>query len=431
VGGRIFIAAAPIAGIIPGMPQTGSAGKARGKRDVRPQIEQVLRAIPLPVIVASRDLREVQASDAAARLLGVPAGKNLAGSGGPPPWEVLHDGERIPGERLPLTRALRGEEVEDQEIELKFPDGRRVLLAASARPIHDEHGQVLGAACTLKDLSEMARLARQIELGRRRVEEAGIVKDWRLAIAFHDIRSSLNTVNLLAEILGSQVARPEGQEDDELVKLAADMKAATASLIEIVKDTLERARSSAERPPLAESEFSVGLLLAEEGSHHLHRAREKGLHLTIEEAAPPLWIRADRLRLAHALGFLFRHSIDSTPSGAVTARAGVNAEGKPEIRVLDSGGGLPPEIERQLLDHLSRIRRDGQAQPEPGLAVLRKLVEAVGARLSLENRPGEGTTYKIATSAERITRAPARSPGDPQARTPAGEARPVAGHWWL
>jgi signal transduction histidine kinase len=213
----------------------------------------------------------------------------------------------------------------------------------------------------------------------------------------------------------------------ELVKIAADMKSSTAALIEIVKDTLERARSSAERPPLAESEFAMDFLLAEEGSHHLHRAREKGLSLTIEGITPTLWIRSDRLRLAHALGFLIRHSIDSTQSGSVTVRAGVNPEGKPEIQVTDTGGGLPPEIERQLLDHLSRIRRDGQAQSEPGLAVLRKLVEAVDARLSLENRPGEGTTYKIATSAARI----ARAPGDPQARTPAGEARPEPGHWWL
>ncbi len=394
------------------------------------RFEEVLRSIPLPAIIAEGDLSDVRVNEGAARLLGLPTGENLAASGRTPPWTVLGGNDPLPRESYPLSQALRGEELQDQEVVLAFPGGQRLPVAASARPLLDRRGRIAGAICVLRDLSESARTERERELARRQEEEAKIIRDWRLAIANHDIRSALNPVNLLAEILEQTASGREGQE--EMGKLAVDMKVSTASLIKVITETMELTRSSAGRPPPRETEFSLRDLVEEEWRNHLERAREKGLQPSVQHPDPPLWIRADRLRLAHLLGFLAEQSIRSTSRGSVTLRAGTDPEGNAEVLVTDTGGGLPPEIERQLLDHLSRIRGPSQDEGDPGLAVGRKLAESMGAKLSLQNRPGEGATYRITLTAASIVPAP-------PAPAPGGAATGGAGNvssgdlpcWWL
>jgi PAS domain S-box-containing protein len=122
----------------------------------------ILSQLAEGVIVADAAGRLTFVNDAAARLHGV------AELGVEPDRysETYHlfteDNQPYPPQDLPLSRALRGETVEDARWRIKRPDGTSVLAIGGARPVRDSLGVQVGAVLTVRD--DTAREAAEREL---------------------------------------------------------------------------------------------------------------------------------------------------------------------------------------------------------------------------------------------------------------------------
>ncbi|HLE43482.1 MAG TPA: ATP-binding protein, partial [Methylomirabilota bacterium] len=66
--------------------------------------------------------------------------------------------------------------------------------------------------------------------------------------------------------------------------------------------------------------------------------------------------------------------------------------GAVEVRVEDSGPGMPPAVLARAFEPFFTTKRDGSGL---GLAVARRLLEGAGGRLALESEPGRGTRAVI------------------------------------
>jgi PAS domain S-box-containing protein len=88
------------------------------------------------------------------------------------PFRLLDPGgaER-PVERISLARALRGERVVDDEWRVVRADGRQVTVLGSAVPVRASDGTPIGAAMTVRDVSEQRRLQHQLEVERNRLAD--------------------------------------------------------------------------------------------------------------------------------------------------------------------------------------------------------------------------------------------------------------------
>lgn len=124
----------------------------------RKQAEQVLREqfailsqLAEGVIVADANGRLTFVNEAAARLHGV----SELGVEPEHYSDAYHlfteDGQPHPPLELPLSRALRGETVEEARWRVRRPDGSSILAIGSARPIRDQAGEQIGAVLTLRD----------------------------------------------------------------------------------------------------------------------------------------------------------------------------------------------------------------------------------------------------------------------------------------
>jgi diguanylate cyclase (GGDEF)-like protein/PAS domain S-box-containing protein len=117
------------------------------------------------VIVIDPQARIVLANAAAESLLGVDglAGRALSGV----PVDLLDDrGRLLTDERLPLARALRGEEVRAEVVRFVRPDGTLLWVEMHANPLVDEAGEVRGAVASYDDVTE------RVERDRRTRREA-------------------------------------------------------------------------------------------------------------------------------------------------------------------------------------------------------------------------------------------------------------------
>jgi PAS domain S-box-containing protein len=120
------------------------------ERELREQFA-ILAQLAEGVIVADANGRLTFVNDSAACLHGV------AALGVEPEHysDTYHlfteDGRPHPPLQLPLSRALRGETVEEARWLIRRPDGTSILAIGSARPILDQAGEQVGAVLTLRD----------------------------------------------------------------------------------------------------------------------------------------------------------------------------------------------------------------------------------------------------------------------------------------
>ena len=146
-----------------------------------------LAAVADAVIVVDRDGRPVFANAAATRLVGRTLRSDVPLHGQGPLFGLRRvDGRPVSAEEMPLQRALHGETVVDFVSVLRRPDGGEVCVSATASPVRNEWGVVIGGVLTLRDVSEGVRAAAQLRESearfRRLAENArDIIYCYRLA----------------------------------------------------------------------------------------------------------------------------------------------------------------------------------------------------------------------------------------------------------
>ncbi len=103
-------------------------------------------------------------------------------------------------------------------------------------------------------------------------------------------------------------------------------------------------------------------------------------------------IRTDPTLIRRALTNLINNAIQAMPSGGrLELTAGVY-ENKAVITVSDTGEGIPEEVKPRLFTPLVSTKAKGQGL---GLAVVKRLVEALDGSITFESEQGKGTTFRI------------------------------------
>ena len=166
--------------------EIGERRRAAAERNVlldevrleRRLLAAVLAQMPLGVMIAEAPSgRVVLHNERLVQLVGTPSssGSALLSAGG----RAFHpDGRPYLEREDPLLRALRGESVHAEEIELARPGGEVAILRASAVPVRDEPGDIIAAVVTYYDVTEWRTVERQIRASETRYRLASrAIKD--------------------------------------------------------------------------------------------------------------------------------------------------------------------------------------------------------------------------------------------------------------
>ena len=373
----------------------------------RQRFGSAFRSVPFGMIVADDPSgREARMNPAAAALFNLPADENVsAGSvAGRRLQRFVTRPASASAEEMPLARALRGEEVHGEEVDMVFPDGRRVTLLVSAVPIVDPQGQLQGAVSAFPDITLQKRLQRELELRRREAEEASLRKTRFLAAISHDLRTPAHAINLTTELLRRAARGTQNRVD--LPELVERIQANVRALLDLVDDLLDVARFETGHIELVEAEFDLGKLVAEECEQFRPQAQEKSLSLVVEPLdSTPIGLRTDRVKLARILGNLLSNAIKFTAEGGVSVSYGPDARGGVRLSVSDTGIGIPPEHQARVFEEFSQLGNPERSRTKGsglGLSICRRLVDALGGVISLESAVGEGCTVTVTLPSECV-----------------------------
>jgi PAS domain S-box-containing protein len=120
-------------------------------------LQTILDTVPIGLAISDDPTgRHIRGNPASERMLGLPPGSELSkGAPEPVPFRVFQDGRELAVEALPVQRAVRGETVVGQVIEVEKSDGQRIVLYCNAAPLRDEGGRPRGAVGAFLDITRI------------------------------------------------------------------------------------------------------------------------------------------------------------------------------------------------------------------------------------------------------------------------------------
>ena len=124
------------------------------------ELEAVFETAPIGLAIAEDpEGRHIRGNPANEKMLGVPRGAELSRRPTPDPapasYRTLQDGRELAVDELPMQRAVRGEKVSGQIMDVVRRDGRTLRLYSNASPLLDEQGRPRGAVGAFLDITEL------------------------------------------------------------------------------------------------------------------------------------------------------------------------------------------------------------------------------------------------------------------------------------
>jgi len=278
-------------------------------------------------------------------------------------------------------------------------DGREVWVEAQSIVVCDEHGPA-GMRGVTMDITaavqaeiERAELLERESHARQQAEEASRLKEEFLATVSHELRTPLNAVVGWSRLLRS------GQLDGDGTAHAIEViERNAAAQRQIIEDLLDVSRIITGK--LRINTQPVDLLLIIHAAIDAVRpaAEAKEIRMSTHIEVPDPIVRADSERLQQVLWNLLANAVKFTPSGG---RVDVFLEqhgSLAEIRIEDSGPGVPAEFLPRIFERFSQA--DGSSTRKHGglglgLAIVRHLVELHGGTVSAANREQGGATLTV------------------------------------
>ena len=131
------------------------------------ELETVMETVPVAVWLAhDREARRISGNRHAAQQLRLAPSDNLSlaapATERPRHFRVYQDGLELSADRLPLQRAARGELVRNDELRIRFDDGTFYDELASASPVRDAAGAIVGAVGAAMDITERKAAEEQV-----------------------------------------------------------------------------------------------------------------------------------------------------------------------------------------------------------------------------------------------------------------------------
>jgi len=229
-------------------------------------------------------------------------------------------------------------------------------------------------------------------LGQEALSEAQRFEEFnrRFAFILHDIKNLVSQLSLLARNAERHADNPE---------FRADMVATLKSSVGKMNDLLARlAPQASGRVQRVEPQPLRPILTAAIAA----KRRDREVSLLGDASAAAL---VDANALEQAVGHLLQNALDASSGEPVTVRVGTNEDGV-SVTIADKGVGMDGDfIRNRLFQPFASTKPGGFGI---GAFEARSLITTMGGRISVDSRPGRGTTFTILLPAARAAAEPER-----------------------
>jgi PAS domain S-box-containing protein len=259
----------------------------------------------------------------------------------------------------------------------------------------DDVNFLRGVANLLATAIERKRTEEELQAAKDAAEAASRAKSSFLANMSHDLRTPLNSIIGMSQVLLMTEIGPLNETQQTYMK---DILVCGRYLFELINVVLDLSKAESQRLQLTMDRVNLPDLIDESLSVSRREALDHGIRLeTLIEADVP-FITADRRRIMQVMSNLLSNAIKFTPdTGRVTIRLR-REDDQVRIDVSDTGIGISPQDQARLFRPFERLeatfanrRYEGTGL---GLALSKQLVELHHGEIGVESRgDGHGSTF--------------------------------------
>ncbi len=261
-----------------------------------------------------------------------------------------------------------------------------------------------GTVSIRTDITELKDREQRWRDAMKKAEAANHAKSAFLANMSHELRTPLNAIIGFSEMIADEKLGPVGAP--RYAEYAGDICNSGRHLLGIINEILDISKIEAGKVQLSEENVDLSEVIGSCVTLVSDLAAERGIAIRYDPTESLPEVRGDKVKLRQIVLNLLSNAIKFTPGGgAVTVRAGGDAQQGLEVAISDSGIGMTAaQIDialtpfGQVDSELSR-KFDGVGL---GLPLTKAMVELHGGSLEVTSEVGVGTTVTIHLPPDRI-----------------------------
>ncbi len=371
----------------------GTVGSARDvteereRDEERRRLQAAVEQAEMGVLILDADGRVVYANPAYGEITGY-ASEEVIGRGMDfirSQYEEAGDFEEMQA-YLSVGKAWRG------RIHKRRKDGTVYVQGELVAPVRDADGAIINIMSYLRDVSS------EVDLEARYLQAQKLESVGRLAGGIaHDFNNLLGAVRAYAELLQMELSRCDGVQE-----YVEEILAATEHGARLTRQLLAFAR----RQPAAPRALDLNQVICDfEGMLGQLIGEDVRLTTRLEPGLPA--VLADPAQIEQVLANLVVNARDAMPRGgrvSITTRtvedAGVAMTAGPgpgrwvALSVSDTGVGMTDEVLEHIFEPFFTTKETGKGTGL-GLSTCFGIVSEAGGKITVESRPGAGTTMTV------------------------------------
>ena len=257
--------------------------------------------------------------------------------------------------------------------------------------------QVRGYLIEILDDTRQQTQIHELNAMAKKAEEANLAKGAFLASISHEIRTPINAVLGMNEMILRE------SEEPQIRVYAGNIKKAGNSLLSLINNVLDYSRIEHGALAIQPVCYDVAKLLCDACSLMRVRARTKNLDLEVQ-ADPdiPARLLGDDVRIRQILFNLLSNAVKYTKKGFVRLHVAVLERTEEtvtlKVEVADSGIGIKTEDMEHLTEAFRRVDEEKNRKIEGtglGLAITAQLLGKMGSRLDVTSEYGKGSVFSF------------------------------------
>jgi signal transduction histidine kinase/DNA-binding response OmpR family regulator len=284
-----------------------------------------------------------------------------------------------------------GTRIHDQKI--AGPLGPR-WIAWREGLVRSDAGRPAEMQCVGRDVTDRTETERALAEARDQADAASRAKSRFLAMASHEIRTPLNGIIGMSGLLLDTHLTPEQMTYAKAVKTSGD------ALLSLIEELLDYSKIEAGKIDLEHRPFALAALIEDITELLAPRAQARKLEIAayVDERLP-VEVVGDAARLRQVLLNLAGNAIKFTSTGGVAliVEPGIWPN-EISFLVRDTGIGIAPEAQARIFREFEqadeRIARS-YGGTGLGLSISERIVKRMGGRITLESKPGVGSTFEV------------------------------------
>ena len=242
---------------------------------------------------------------------------------------------------------------------------------------------------------EKAKLTEELRVRKEEAERANESKTKFLARISHEIRTPINAVIGMNEM----IIRESKEED--IKKYAMDAKEASVILLNIINELLDTSKIEAGKIVLETMDYELKPMIDDVCKMISIKAKNKGIDVSLHiDEILPKYYSGDARLLRQILANLLSNAVKYTQAGYIR----IDVEGKVEgdiarlhFAVKDSGIGIKKEDLAKLADEFTRFNKDNPYVEGTGLGlnIVKTFLELMDSELVVESEYGKGSVFSF------------------------------------